>query len=133
MESCNFNKMKDMETHKVLGIWMNYSSAFLTDLTNDSRAARGILPDSISPENENKKVCENNIISKDFGENQSEYFQKVSDVMDGYQEVLIFGDSGAKREFSEILALNYLFKSKKIEFRDSYKITESQLMAFYEA
>lgn len=122
-----------METHKVLGIWMNYSSAFLTDLTNDSRESRGILPDSIFPENENKKVCENNIITKDIGENQSEYFQKVSDVMDGYQEVLIFGDSGAKREFSEILVLNYLFKNKKIEFLESYKITESQLMAFYKA
>lgn len=122
-----------MKTHKVLGIWMNYSSAFLTDLTNDSKAAKNNLTDSMPQENESKKVCENNIITKGLGQDQSEYFQKVSDVIDGYQEVLIFGDSGAKREFSEILAINYLFKNIKIEFLESHKITESQLMAFYNA
>lgn len=122
-----------MKTYKVLGIWMNYSSAFLTDLTNDSRAAKTKLKDSTPQENESKKICENNIITKDLGEDQSKYFQRVSDVLDGYQEVLIFGDSGAKREFSEVLAFNYLFKNIKIEFLESHKITESQLMAFYNA
>lgn len=122
-----------MKTHKVLGIWMNYSSAFLADFTIDSREAKDNSTNLTNQENENKKVCENNIITKDFGQNQSDYFQKVSDVMDGYQEVLIFGDSGARKEFSEVVALNYLFKNIKIEFRDSYRITESQLMAFYKA
>ena len=73
------------------------------------------------------------MITKELGEDQSDFFQKVSNVIDGYQEVLIFGDSGAKREFSEILTRNYLFKNIKIEFRGSHEITESQLMAFYSA
>lgn len=122
-----------MKTQKVLGIWMNYSSAFLTDLTNDSIVTNENLNDSLTQKNENKKVCENNIISKELDENKSEYFQKVIDVLEGYQEVLIFGDSGAKREFSEILAINCLFATIKIEFRESHNITESQLMAFYNA
>lgn len=125
--------MKDIKTHNVLGIWMNYSSAFLTDLTNDSKSAKDKLIVSMPQENETTKVCKNNMITKELGEEQSKFFQKVSDVMDGYQEVLIFGDSGAKREFSKVLALDYLFKNIKIEFRESHKITESQLMAFYNA
>lgn len=122
-----------METQKVLGIWLNYTSAFLTDLTNDSRVAEDILNNSIPLENEFKKVCENNTITKDLGENQAVFFQKVSNIMDGYQEVLIFGDSGAKREFSEVMAVNYLYKNIKIQFRETHEITESQLMAFYNA
>ena len=122
-----------MKNIKYLGIWMDHSHAYLMELKSDVIDTNHILSESLlleetSPETSQIHIDFNNTYKKEKQE-LSNYYTKISDVIRKYEQVLIFGPTGAKSELFNLLDADHLFDDIKIETKDTDKMTENQMHA----
>jgi len=114
---------------KQLGIWMDHSIAHLTEFTNDRILTSTIeSPYKLEDKLQNLK---NETLMQNKEQNQlSDYFKKLSDVIEDYNEVLLFGPTDAKTELFNLLIGNRHFDKIKIGVKSADKMTENQQLAF---
>jgi ABC-type multidrug transport system fused ATPase/permease subunit len=117
-----------MKNKNTLGIWVNYSYTFLTDLPNEQTVPNDTIPDCLTLNNELE--FKTKLISKSMEEDQSKYYQRISDIIRNYTEVLVFGTTDAKKELISVLDQDSFFKDIKIELRETQTMTQNQLSAF---
>ena len=119
-----------MKSTKQLGIWMDHSSAHLIELMNGEIATD--IVDS-QPELDGDEQIgfkdESHLLNKEEGQ-FSAYYKKLSDVILGYEEVLLFGPTAAKNELLNILKEDHHFDEIKIEVKSADNMTENQRNAF---
>ncbi len=72
---------------------------------------------------------ENQTLNKEHN-HLSAYFEKISDVIRNYEEVILFGPSEAKNELLNLLKDNHLFGKIKIEVKPADKMTGVERFAF---
>jgi len=119
-----------MKNKNTLGIWINQSYVFLTDLANEQKVPTDNLSDSLIVSSEMKLELKNKLIFMNMDKDQSEYYQKISSIIRNYNKVIIFGTTDAKKELITVLDHNCIFKDIKVELRETQCMTKSQLSAF---
>jgi len=117
-----------MNPKKNLGIWMDYSSAQLIDPDKDKNQ---IIQSKFSSElqKEVMKKGEKHLHNKEE-QMQQAYFNEIADKIHGYDQVLLFGPTNAKKELNHYLNEKELFKHVKITLESADKMTENERNAF---
>jgi hypothetical protein len=119
-----------MNTIKKLGVWMDHAHAHLSEYTSDVTEPRTI---------ESRFTEEERIKSLEHGEStmqnkqqhqRSEYYKKLAEEIRHYDEVLLFGPTGAKLELFNILIGDHRFAKVKLEVKHADKMTDNQQLAF---
>jgi hypothetical protein len=119
-----------MTTGKKLGIWMDHSSAHLTELPADPIETKIILSNFTHEDKEHSLVKGESMMHKKEQHRQSEYFNKLGEAILNYDEVILFGPTDAKAELINILRSDHRFNKIKIEMKQTDKMTEIQQHVF---
>ncbi len=118
-----------MKAHK-LGIWMDHMNAHLIEFRSDNSETITI---------HSKFTHEAKVNSIEHGENkmhskeqhqQREYYLALEDVIEGYQDVLLFGPTDAKVELKNMLDKNNACAGIRIAVEQADKMTENQQHAY---
>ena len=119
-----------MKSSKKLGIWMDHSIAYIMKVTNNTIDASILeIGSSLPAREQNMGVHERQRHNKEQAE-QSVFFKSLSDVIKDYEEVLLFGPTGAKTELLNLLKDNHHFDNIKIVIKSADKMTENQRHLF---
>ena len=119
-----------MKSLKRLGIWMDHSTANIMELSNDKVISVTLDSTPAFPEQiENLRMDERLMHNKVKNE-QSDFYEKLSYIINDYDEVLLFGPTEAKTELFNLLKDNRKFEKIKISVEPTDKITENQQHAF---
>ena len=119
-----------MVSTKKLGIWMDHASAHLIEFENESSEMKSIASTFTHAVKEQALNKSEHVMHNKEQHQQSEYYKKLGESIKGYDDVLIFGPTGAKYELFNILRSDYSFGKIKIEVKQSDKMTENQQHAF---
>ena len=119
-----------MKSLKQLGIWMDHSIAHLIELSNDKMVKRTlkIAPAFLGPL-ENLRLNESRINNK-VNDHVADFYQKLSDVIKNFDEVLLYGPTHAKTELFNQLKEDIHFDRIKIDVQPADKMTDNQQEAF---
>jgi len=118
-----------MTTPKKLGIWMDHTTAHIMELKNNSIKSNTI--ESLSEKGEKQTFGEDETLEQNTEQAQlADYFTRLSDVIKGYSEVILFGPTNAKTELYNFLKADKQFKNSKIDVATTDYITENQMQAF---
>lgn len=119
-----------MRTEKRIGIWIDHLLAKIIEFSN-----KPIEP--LVEESEfgtDLKVLSLSISEKKVQNNEqqkvSEYYYKLSDIIDNYDEILLFGPTDAKVELNNILLADKRFTNTKINVEDTGQMSNNQQYAF---
>jgi|BarGraNGADG00211_3_1021988.scaffolds.fasta_scaffold00125_21 hypothetical protein len=119
-----------MKSSKKLGIWMDHSIAHIMKVTNNTIDASILeIGSSLPAREQNMGVHERQRHNKEQAE-QSVFFKSLSDVIKDYEDVLLFGPTGAKTELLNLLKDNHHFDNIKIVIKSADKMTENQRHLF---
>jgi len=120
-----------MKSKKQIGIWMDHSVAFLTELTQDDLVTRTVESNPKSQVNPDDLYFrgEKHQLNKEQGI-LTAYYKELSEAIRDFDEVLLFGPTDAKSEFSNHLKADHLFDKIKIEAVSADKMTEFQQLTF---
>ena len=119
-----------MKSLKRLGIWMDHSTANIMELSNDkvitvTLDSTPAFPDQIENLRMDERLMHNKVKNE-----QSDFYEKLSYIINDYDEVLLFGPTDAKTELFNLLKDNRRFEKIKISIEPTDKITENQQHAF---
>jgi hypothetical protein len=119
-----------MKTNKCLGIWMDYSKAYLMELLPDNIQIQTIesnFTHEIKAESIEKS--EKHMHNKEEGE-KLKYFKKLQSEIEKFDDIFLFGPGDAKLELHELLKENRSKDQVVLEIKTTDKMTENQLKAF---
>lgn len=119
-----------MVVTKKLGIWMDHANAHLIEYVSDSMEMKHLTSEFTHAVKEEALNKSEHVMHNKEQHQQSDYYKKLGESIKGYDNVLIFGPTGAKYELFNILRSDYSFGKIKIEVRQSDKMTENQQYAF---
>lgn len=119
-----------MKAKKNLGIWMDHSSAHLIEFAADTAETQIIESKFTHEEKDNSLSRSENVMHNKEQHHQAEYYKKLGEVIKNYDEVILFGPTGAKAELSNILEADNHFAKIKIEVKQTDKMTENQQHAY---
>lgn len=108
---------------------MDHQHAFLTEFTANSMKSVNILND-LSAEDEDEQFRGESRKHTKEQQLQSDYYKKLSDVIKGYESVILFGPTTAKEELLNKLASDSNFSHVRIHILNAGKMTENQRHAF---
>ena len=119
-----------MKTLKQLGIWMDHSIAYLIELSNDKivKKTLKIAPAFLGPL-ENLRLNESRINNK-VNDHLADFYQKLSDVIKKYDQVLLYGPTHAKTELFNQLKEDIHFDEIKIDVQPADIMTDNEQEAF---
>ena len=117
-------------TAKKLGIWMDHSTAHLTEFTTDPMQTKTIESKFSHEEKEASFRKNENMMHNKQQHQQLEYYKTLAEIIKEYSEVILFGPTTAKAELLNILIENQHFARIKIEVKQTDKMTENQEHAF---
>jgi len=109
---------------------MDHSNAILLELTNDKIIRNIIVSEFTYEENKYYYNKHEKLLNKKKQYQQSDYYKKLSDIIRGFNEVILFGPTEAKIELLNLLETDHLFENIKIDVLNSDKMTENQMHAF---
>ena len=119
-----------MKTDKKLGIWMDNSTAHIIELTTADVETSIVASAFTNEEREQTLGKSEHVMHNKEQQQQSVYYKKLSDIIAGYDDVLLFGPTNAKAELYNTLKTDQHFKDIKIEVQSADKMTEHQQQAF---
>lgn len=119
-----------MKKTKQLGIWMDHSAAHFIGWSGSEMVKKTMelipaFPDTV----ENLRMNETLMNNKEQG-HLSEFYQKISNVIKDYDEVLLYGPTNAKTELHNQLKEDIHFDRIKIDVQTADKMTDNQQEAF---
>lgn len=118
-----------MKTTKKLGIWMDHTTARIMELKNNSIKSNTI--ESLSEKGKKQTFGHDETLEQNTEQAQlADYFTRLSDVIEGYSEVLLFGPTNAKTELYNSLKKDRHFNKIKIDVDTTDNLTENQMDAF---
>ena len=108
---------------------MDHSKAFLMELTDDTIVNK-IVSESANQVEEYSSDMHEKLIHQKEQSQLSGYYKKLRNIIKDFKEVVLFGPTNAKNELFNLLKVDHLFESIKIEVKQSDKMTENQMQAF---
>lgn len=118
-----------MKTTKRLGIWMDHSTANLIEFT-DNKTETTEVEAQVGEQDEPLNPSDETMIQNKDQNELSDFYKRISEVIKGYDEVLLFGPTHAKDELNNILKDDRHFDEVKIEIKSADNMTENQQQAF---
>ncbi|MDD2307044.1 MAG: hypothetical protein PHP53_20235 [Prolixibacteraceae bacterium] len=118
-----------MKSKKQLGIWMDHSTAILFE-SNVNSTENKIIVAQVGEQDEALNTRDETLIQNKEQNELSGFFNRLSEVIINYDEVLLFGPTNAKPELVNILKSDHHFDEIKIEVKPADKMTENQQHAF---
>jgi Lhr-like helicase len=119
-----------MNVPKRIGIWMDHASANLMEFTQAPIETEVVESAFTHEEKVNTiKRSEATMHHKEQHE-EGEYYDRLGDLIRGYDEVLLFGPTNAKTELLNRLREDHRFENIKINVQQTDKMTENQQHAF---
>src|ERR1035437_6864055 len=114
-----------MKTIKQLGIYIDYTNAFLMELINKMIVSRDIEFENnkeiaIYQDNSIKYVIDN----EKHHHLRSAYYLELCDIIKNYNQVVLFGPNDAKNELFNLLEFDHNFDSIKIHNENTDNLTE---------
>jgi hypothetical protein len=122
-----------MTTGKRLGIWMDHSSAHLSEFSNDPIATKIIASNFTHEDKEHSLVKGEGLMHKKEQHRHAAYYKEIGEAIKDYDEVILFGPTDAKVELYNILRSDHLYTKIKIEIKQTDKMTEYQQHEFVKA
>jgi hypothetical protein len=119
-----------MKITKQLGVWMDHSIAYLMELTNDTITTNTVDSQSFYDIKEENLSSYESLLNHKKHNQLSDYFKRLSEMMKDYDEILLFGPTGAKNELLNLLKKDHHFDKIKIELKQVDKMTANQQQAF---
>lgn len=119
-----------MTTTKFLGIWMDHSSAHLTELTAAPLNSTTITSKFTHDAKVNSLTHSEHMMHTKEQHQQAEYYKELGEAIISYKDVLLFGPTDAKTELFNILKADHRFKDIRIEVKPTDKMTDNQQHAF---
>jgi len=119
-----------MTTAKKLGIWIDHSSAHLTEFTADPLETNTIESNFTYQDRQKALGRSENVMHNKEQHQQSEYYKKLGEAIKNYEDVILFGPTDAKVELFNFLRADQRFAKIKIEIKQTDKMTEYQQHAF---
>jgi len=119
-----------MKTTKKLGIWMDHSIAYLMEPINNGIITTTVEAQAFSPVKEDNLSSHESLLHHKEHNQLADYFKQLAIVIREYDQVLLFGPTGANKELFNHLRENHLFDKIKIELKQEDKMTENQQEAF---
>lgn len=118
-----------MKSKKQLGIWMDHSTAILFE-SNVNSTENKIIVAQVGEQDEALNTRDETLIQNKEQNELSGFFNRLSEVIINYDEVLLYGPTNAKTELVNILKSDHHFDEIKIEVKPADKMTENQQHAF---
>jgi hypothetical protein len=116
--------------NKKIGIWMDYSSANMIEYFDDPSPIQTIESHFTLESNENDHHQSEFSAHNKENNHKAKYFKSLSEVIQTYDDVLLFGPCDAKKELFNILKDNHHYDKINIVLKQSDKMTTNQLKAF---
>jgi predicted Zn-ribbon and HTH transcriptional regulator len=118
-----------MKNTKRLGIWMDHSTANLIEITDDNTETTEVEA-QVGEQDEPLNARDETMIQNKDQNELADFYKRISEVIKGYDEVLLFGPTHAKDELNNILKDDRHFDEVKIEIKSADNMTENQQQAF---
>ncbi|HBG71596.1 MAG: hypothetical protein A2W93_08135 [Bacteroidetes bacterium GWF2_43_63] len=113
-----------------MGIWLDHTIAYLFDISDSNAETLTIKADNKHHEiKETQGLDESNTQNKEQDQ-LSDYFKRLTDIIQKFDEVLLFGPTNAKTELFNQLNKNNRIAKTNVEVKQSERMTENQMMAF---
>lgn len=122
-----------MKKLRLLGIWMDNSSAHAMTLANDTIITEIIDSKFTHQVREQTLSKSENMMHNKEQQQQSSYYQRIGDVIKNYEKVVLFGPTNAKSELANLLKEDHHFDAIEVEVKSADKMTEHQMQAFVKA
>jgi hypothetical protein len=119
-----------MKTTKHLGIYMDHSVAHLMELTNDTIVTSIVESQSTLMDDASYLRKDEGLMHNIEKYQRSDYFKRLSSVIRGFDEVILFGPTDAKSELHNLLKDDHHFDKIRIEVKPADKMTENQQQAY---
>lgn len=113
-----------------IGIWMDHQHAFVTEFTTAPMKSTEVTNDS-SKMDKDRRFAKGEIhMHTKEQQLQSDFYDKLTDIIKGYHNVILFGPTKAKDELFNRLVSDPNCSRIKIHMVDSDKMTANQRHAF---
>lgn len=109
---------------------MDHFNAYIMEFTNGEIAERMIGSEFTEEEKESSLDKGEKFMNHKEHQMQSKYYKKLSDSIKDYDEILLFGPTEAKNELFNRLKADHFFDNKKIELKNSDKMTAKEMHHF---
>lgn len=113
-----------MNNKKKIGVYLDHMLARLIELNGSAPAIRVIESEFTPDEREFTKAKSENVMHNKEHHQQEQYYHKIGECVKGFDEVLLFGPTKAKKELQNILLADKAFNGIQIHLKDSDKMTE---------
>ena len=113
-----------------LGIWMDHSSAHLTEFTIDPMVTQIIESKFTQQEEEETLNKSEKLMHNKENHEQADFYKKIGEVIRKYKEVIIFGPTKAKNELLNILKEDHHYANIKMEALSADKMNENEQHKF---
>ena len=108
---------------------MDHSIAHVIELQHNS--IRSYTIESLSLQGEKQNFGKDESLKHNTEQDQlSEYFKRLSTVIKGYPEVILFGPTNAKTELSNFLKGDSHYNNIKIDIETTDNLTRNQMHTF---
>ncbi len=122
--------MEIIKPTQYLGIWMDYSVAYLMEYTRDSMETE-MMESDISHENRDEILNRSeSLLYNNEQQKQRHFYDELRDIIKKYDEVILFGPTDAKVELLNILENDSHFDKINISIEEADKMSENQRHAF---
>lgn len=115
-----------MKNKNCLGIWMDHSTAYLTEFTIDPMVTTTIESKFTHQEQEETLNKSEKLMHNKEQHEEADYYKKIGEVVKNYKEVIFFGPTKAKNELLNILKADHHFANIKMEALSADKMNENQ-------
>lgn len=113
-----------------MGIWLDHTIAYLINISDSNSETLTIKANNKHHEiKETQGLDESNTQNKEQDQ-LSDYFKRLTDIIQKFDEVVLFGPTDAKTElFNQLKKSNSISKTN-IVVKQSERMTENQMKAF---
>jgi len=123
--------MTKAKANKQLGIYMDYSNAYLMELIDKNIVSRNIEFESNGKGVHVNSLKQNETISNNFERHlQSAYYLELCEIIRNYNQVVLFGPAETKDELFNLLEFDHNFDNIKIKNINTDKMNEIQIHNF---
>ncbi len=120
-----------MKTNKGVGIWMDYSNAYVMEMMGDEIVTSEVTSDFTWEEKQHSFFRNEGLMHKKERQLVSDYFNKIGEKIMGSETVLLFGPGEAKNELFNLLTANPQFKHINIRVKTTDRLTGNQRKSFF--
>jgi len=113
-----------------MGIWMDHTIAYLFDMSDSNPESITIKADIKHHEVKDNVGLDETQAQNKEQDQLSDFYKRLSEIIQKYDEVLLFGPTDAKTELFNHIDPSHTSVKTRIVVKQSSRMTENQMRAF---